>query len=139
MNPFHLAIPVHDIELARRFYKDLLNCKEGRSDRHWVDFDFYGHQLVCHLDESMQREPKAHNPVDGHEVPIPHFGIVLDMNDWKSLADKLKASNIEFVIEPCIRFKDRPGEQGTLFFYDPSGNAIEIKGFNNIESQLFAT
>jgi uncharacterized protein len=139
MNPFHLAIAVHDIELARAFYINILGCRQGRSDTRWVDFDFFGHQLVCHLDESMHAEPRAHNPVDGHDVPIPHFGIVLNMEDWQHIANKLKASNINFVIEPYIRFKGQPGEQGTLFFYDPSGNAIEIKGFNDIHAQLFAT
>ena len=143
MNPFHLAIPVHDLDKARQFYKTVLNCKEGRSDEAWVDFNFFGHQLVCHLDSSApvktDKSPSARsNPVDGHDVPIPHFGVVLSMQRWQLIADRLKLNEMEFLIEPCIRFQGRVGEQGTMFFTDPSGNVIEIKGFKDIDAHLFA-
>lgn len=140
-NPFHLAIQVRDITEARQFYGGLLACEEGRSAEHWVDFNLYGHQLVCHLNPDLGTEGKIaslYNPVDGHGVPVPHFGVVLNMEDWQVLADKLNAANIQFVIEPYIRFKGEVGEQATLFFMDPSGNAIEFKAFKNIESELFA-
>lgn len=143
MNPFHLAIPVHDLQAARQFYLEVLNCKQGRSDENWIDFDFFGHQLVCHLDASMNvdasmnTESVSSNSVDGHDVPIPHFGIVLSMERWKLIADRLKLKGVEFVIEPYIRFQGRLGEQGTMFFRDPSGNAIEIKGFADLENDLF--
>jgi len=137
MNPFHLAIPVHDIELARDFYLNTLGCSEGRSDSQWVDFNFFGHQLVCHLDKNTLR--KAHsNPVDNHTVPIPHFGVVLNMAEWEQLAAKLISQKIDFIIQPYIRFQGLPGEQATMFFNDPSGNAIEIKAFQNIATQLFS-
>jgi len=136
MSPFHLAFPVHDLSLARKFYGQTLGCPEGRSANDWVDFNFYGHQIVAHLapDEtgSTQR-----NAVDGHGVPVRHFGIVLPMADWEALAARLKSLGIEFVIEPYIRFKGEPGEQATMFFLDPSGNAIEIKAFADI-AMLFA-
>lgn len=134
--PFHLAFPVHDIAEARRFYGDLLGCPEGRSDEAWVDFDFFGHQIVAHLSSDAHRS--IDNPVDGHEVPVPHFGVVLPWEDWQNLAAKLRDANTEFVIEPYIRFEGQPGEQATLFFLDPSGNALEFKAFKNPE-QLFAT
>ncbi len=137
MHPFHLAIPVHDIEQARQFYLNMLGCTEGRSDTHWVDFNFFGHQLVCHLDESANARPQVSNPVDNHVVPIPHFGVVLTMDAWQQLADRLE-DKVEFIIEPYIRFKDQAGEQATMFFSDPSGNAIEIKAFRDIDAQLFA-
>lgn len=141
VKPFHLAIPVRDIEESKDFYINTLGCKPGRSSEHWIDLDLYGHQLVCHLDESLGLDGKVkliNNDVDSHGVPVPHFGVVLDMNDWQILADKLNQAGIKFIIEPYIRFKDLPGEQATLFFLDPSGNALEFKAFKNI-SQLFAT
>jgi uncharacterized protein len=131
IQPFHLAFPTHDLTAARAFYLDLLGCKEGRSSPHWVDFDFYGHQIVAHLspDEcSMART----SDVDGDHVPVRHFGVVLSMPDWQSLADKLVAAKMEFVIEPHIRFQGLPGEQATMFFLDPSGNALEFKAFRDI-------
>jgi extradiol dioxygenase family protein len=135
--PFHLAFPVHDIEAARAFYAGLLGCPEGRSAGQWVDFDFYGHQIVAHL--SSDAKPRAHhNPVDGHDVPVPHFGAVLKMDDWKALAARLEAAGTDFVIAPTIRFAGLPGEQATMFFLDPSGNALEIKAMANPDN-LFAT
>ena len=141
MNPFHLAIQVHNIEEARDFYTRLIGCTEGRSDKKWVDFNFYGHQLVCHLNPSLNKAEKIasiKNSVDGHGVPVPHFGVVLEMKDWEALSLKLKKSGVKFEIEPYVRFKGQVGEQATMFFYDPSGNAIEIKSFKNIDEQLFA-
>ncbi len=136
VNPFHLAIPVNDLQSCRRFYNEVLQCKEGRSSQQWVDLDFYGHQLVLH--EVANETSEKANPVDGHRVPVPHFGVVLDWQDWEQLADRLQAQNIKFIIEPYIRFKGEPGEQATLFFKDPAGNALEFKAFKNID-QLFAT
>jgi hypothetical protein len=134
--PFHLAFPVHDLETARAFYGGLLGCPEGRSAAEWIDFDFFGHQIVTHLAEGMQ--PKRHsNPVDGHDVPVPHFGAVLDMDAWRALAERLRGAGTEFVIEPYIRFEGEPGEQATMFFHDPSGNAIEIKAMRD-PANLFA-
>lgn len=141
-NPFHLAIQVRDISEARQFYGEILACSEGRSADTWVDFNLYGHQLVCHLNPTLGKNGKItsqYNPVDGHGVPVPHFGVVLDMEDWQKLSNKLQSLNIEFIIEPYIRFQGLPGEQATLFFLDPSGNAIEFKAFKNIEQELFAT
>jgi extradiol dioxygenase family protein len=137
MPPFHLAFPVHDIAAARQFYGDLLGCPEGRSSNEWVDFNFYGHQIVAHLapDECARRAGSS--KVDDHDVPVRHFGAVLNLAQWQLLADKLKAAGTRFVIEPYIRFKGEPGEQATMFFLDPSGNAIEIKAFANLDS-LFA-
>lgn len=135
IQPFHLAIPVNELEQTRHFYNTILNCKEGRSSDHWVDLDFYGHQLVLHIAKKAATE--SSNPVDDHQVPVPHFGVVLDMEDWEALAERLKQYNIEFVIEPYIRFKGEAGEQATMFFKDPSDNALEFKAFKNIE-QLFA-
>jgi extradiol dioxygenase family protein len=135
--PFHLAFPVHDLDAARAFYGRLLGCPEGRSDTHWIDFDFYGHQIVAHLAEGM--EPRRHsNEVDGHDVPVPHFGAVLPMDEWRALADRLTAGGTKFVMEPTIRFEGEPGEQATMFFFDPSGNAIEIKAMRD-PAKLFAT
>ena len=134
--PFHLAIPVSDLSRAREFYGELFGCPEGRSDTNWVDFDFFGHQLFCHVDPKASNR-SVKNPVDGHSVPIPHFGIVLDMERWSELADRLKSHNVDFIIEPYIRFKGQPGEQGTMFMEDPSGNAVEFKGFRD-RSSLFA-
>jgi len=136
--PFHLAIPVDNLAKARAFYRDVLECPEGRSDEHWVDFDLYGHQLVIHYKEKDQAEEVLPtNAVDGHQVPIPHFGVVLNWADWEKLAEKLKAANTSFIIEPYIRFKGQTGEQATMFFLDPCGNALEFKAFKDI-SQLFA-
>ena len=137
LTPFHLAIPVDDLVTARAFYGQLLGCAEGRSADHWVDFNLRGHQLVCHVSDVSR--PARSNPVDGHDVPVPHFGVVLHMADWQQLADRLRAAGTEFIIEPYIRFAGEPGEQATMFFLDPSGNALEFKAFKDIEGQLFAT
>jgi len=134
--PFHLAIPVNDLEAAAAFYGELLGCERGRSDTRWIDWNFYGHQLVTHCVDEMQSAPQ-HNAVDSHAVPVPHFGVVLDMEDWQELADKLQAAGTSFVIEPYVRFKGQPGEQATMFFHDPAGNALEFKAFKSL-SQLFA-
>ena len=136
--PFHLAIRVRDLASARAFYGGLLACPEGRSSSDWVDFDFFGHQLVCHVAGDAGGESAAHNPVDGHDVPVPHFGMVLEMPDWEALAARLKDAGIAFVIEPHVRFKGQPGEQATMFLTDPSGNALEFKSFRDIAGQLFA-
>ena len=137
LRPFHLAFPVHDLAAARAFYGELLGCREGRSSDHWVDFDLYGHQIVAHLDAGMTPRP-IHNAVDGHDVPVPHFGVVLTMPQWEDLAARLKAASVRFGIEPYVRFKGQVGEQATMFFTDPSGNALEFKAFAD-DSQLFAT
>lgn len=137
LRPFHLAFPVHDLATARAFYGALLGCREGRSSDHWIDFDLYGHQIVAHLDAGMTPRP-IHNAVDGHDVPVPHFGIVLTMPQWEDLALRLKAAGVRFGIEPYVRFKGQVGEQATMFFTDPSGNALEFKAFAD-DSQLFAT
>ena len=133
---FHLAFPVKDIAEARRFYGDLLGCSEGRSAPNWVDFDFYGHQVVAHLapEECGHRKTSA---VDGHDVPVRHFGAILPMNEWEALAQKLTSAGIDFIIEPHVRFKGEVGEQATMFFLDPSGNALEFKSFADM-SQVFA-
>lgn len=137
LRPFHLAFPVHDLSAARAFYGDLLGCSEGRSSDHWIDFDLFGHQIVAHLDAGMTPRP-IHNAVDGHEVPVPHFGVVLTMPQWEELAARLKAAGVRFGIEPYVRFKGQVGEQATMFFTDPSGNALEFKAFAD-DGQLFAT
>lgn len=134
--PFHLAIPVNDLSKARQFYGQLLGCEEGRSSEQWIDWNFYGHQLVTHV-APERILPPAHNAVDGHNVPVPHFGVVLDMPSWQTLAEKVEAAGIEFVIEPHVRFQGKPGEQATMFFYDPAGNALEFKAFADI-SRLFS-
>jgi uncharacterized protein len=134
--PFHLAIPVNDIAKTREFYGQVLHCQEGRSTDMWIDFDFYGHQLVVHLDPG-HHGPSIANSVDGHSVPVPHFGVVLEWTAWQDLADKMKNADTVFVIEPYIRFKGEVGEQATMFFLDPSGNALEFKAFKDI-GQLFA-
>jgi uncharacterized protein len=134
--PFHLAIPVNDIASAREFYTQVLNCQEGRSTEMWIDFDFYGHQLVVHLDPD-HLGPGIANTVDGHSVPVPHFGVVLAWEVWQNLADKMKNAGTDFVIEPYIRFSGEVGEQATMFFLDPSGNALEFKAFKDI-GQIFA-
>ncbi|QDV67081.1 Glyoxalase-like domain protein [Rosistilla carotiformis] len=137
LSPFHLAVQVNDLAEAREFYGELLGCSEGRSANTWVDFDFFGHQFVCHLNPDKTPSEVHCNEVDGHGVPVPHFGIVLDMPRWNELAERLKSKGVEFVISPYIRFQGEPGEQGTMFFYDPSGNAVEMKGFNDMGA-LFA-
>ncbi len=137
LRPFHLAIPVDNLERCRLFYRDTLGLSEGRSSDHWVDFDFFGHQLVIHLKEKNSEEVEAINPVDGKEVPIPHFGVVLDMETFKNFSEKLIQKNISFIIAPYIRFEGQVGEQATMFFKDPAGNALEFKAFNDL-SQLFA-
>ena len=136
LSPFHLAFPVHDLALARQFYGDLLGCTEGRSSPEWIDFNFYGHQIVAHLAPG-ETGAGQRNAVDGHGVPVRHFGIVLPMADWEAMAERLKAQGVAFVIEPYIRFKGQAGEQATMFFLDPSSNAIEVKAFADI-NQLFA-
>ena len=136
-NPFHLAIQVHDLNQAREFYGSVLGCSEGRSAATWIDFNLYGHQLVCHLNRDMELQTHS-NAVDEHDVPVPHFGVVLNMDDWEELAQRLRDQKVDFIIEPYIRFEDQPGKQGTMFFSDPSGNAIEFKAFCDITGQLFA-
>jgi uncharacterized protein len=133
---FHLAFPVRDLAEARSFYGDLLGCPEGRSASEWVDFDFFGHQIVAHLTASTS-DDKAHNFVDGEEVPIRHFGVILSLHAWKELAEKLRAHRVDFVIEPQIRFEGLAGEQATFFLNDPSGNALEFKAFAN-DTMIFA-
>ncbi len=135
-NLFHLAFPVHDLDAARKFYGGVLGCEEGRCSASWIDFNLYGHQIVTHLAPNIAGI-KSSNDVDADHIPVPHFGIVLPMSEWKELAEKLKAKGVEFVIEPKIRFAGKVGEQATMFFLDPSGNALEFKGFNDF-SQVFA-
>jgi uncharacterized protein len=134
---FHLAFPVHDLAAARRFYGDVLGCREGRSSDAWVDFDLYGHQIVAHLAPDGADRVRTHNPVDAHDVPVPHFGVILTMTEWQRLAARVRAAGIEFVIEPYVRFKGEIGEQATMFFLDPSGNALEFKAFAD-RNQVFA-
>jgi extradiol dioxygenase family protein len=136
LSPFHLAFPVHDLAQARAFYGRILGCPEGRSADDWVDFNFYGHQIVAHLAPDATGAAQR-NAVDGHGVPVRHFGIVLPMAEWQDAARRLREQGVEFVIEPYIRFKGEPGEQATMFFLDPSGNALELKAFADI-SMLFA-
>jgi len=135
LSPFHLAIPVHDIEQAKYFYGTILECSQGRSSNVWIDYNFFGHQLVIHLDS--KKKDSLFNYVDGKNVPIPHFGVVLDWQNWQDLKKKLLEQNIKFLIKPYIRFKGEVGEQATMFFMDPSGNALEFKSFKNMD-QLFA-
>ena len=130
IRPFHLAIPVHDLEIAREFYGDILGCSTGRESENWIDFNFFGHQLVTHLDKNMNISDST-NTVDGDRVPVPHFGIILKKKDWDTLAKKLSAANVDFIIEPRTRFKDNTGEQSTMFIKDPSGNALEFKSFHD--------
>lgn len=141
LTPFHVAVQVRDVAESRRFYREILGCNEGRSDEQWVDFDLFGHQFVCHLNPALG--PKGtiaahYNPVDGHGVPVPHFGVVLEMPAWEALAERLRKHGVKFVIEPYVRFAGQPGEQATMFLLDPSGNALEFKSFRDIEGQLFA-
>ena len=135
--PFHIAFPVSDLAAAREFYTGTLGCTEGRSSDQWSDFNMFGHQIVAHHKPTDTTADSTSNPVDGHDVPIPHFGVVLPWDQWQSLADRLKAANMNFVIEPYIRFEGQIGEQATMFFCDPSGNALEFKAFKD-PSQLFA-
>ena len=138
LSPFHLAIPVHDLPAARAFYGEVFGPEEGRSSEQWVDFDFFGHQLVIHEHPKMPYQEQANtNAVDGHDVPVPHFGVVLGWEEWESLAERLRARGTEFVIEPYVRFKGQVGEQATMFLLDPCGNALEFKAFKDM-SQLFA-
>ena len=134
LSPFHLAIPVQEITTTRDFYRDVLGCKEGRSSDHWVDFDFFGHQLVIHLNLS-KKNIDTENIVDGKDVPVPHFGIVLDWQMFTQIEKRIR-NKVEFIIKPYVRFKGERGEQKTMFFKDPSGNALEFKSFKNID-QLF--
>lgn len=142
LTPFHIAVPVRDVAESRHFYGQVLGFPEGRSSERWVDFNMFGHQFVIHLDPTIGAEgtiERISNPVDGHDVPVPHYGVVLEMETWQSFAERIRNAGIPFVIEPYIRFQGEPGEQATMFFLDPTGNALEFKAFKNIEAQLFAT
>lgn len=136
IQPFHVAVPVHDLELCKAFYVNNFDCEIGRTDTHWIDLNLYGHQFVLHLKEGMKVE-HHNNEVDGKAVPVPHFGVVLNWEDWHTLSNRLQENNVPFVIEPYIRFQGEAGEQATLFLLDPSGNALEFKAFKDIR-QLFA-
>ena len=136
MRPFHLAFPVDDLEKTREFYINILGCREGRSSDRWIDFDMYGHQVVDHLIDKVEKVQT--NPVDGDDVPASHFGVILELDDWEALADRLKKIDMNFIIEPHIRFKGEAGEQATMFFLDPCGNALEFKAFKN-DDMIFAT
>lgn len=141
LTPFHLAVQVRDIDEARDFYGTKMGFPEGRSADSWIDFNMFGHQFVVHLNPQIGKNGKIEgitNPVDGQGVPVPHFGVVMNFDDWNELVVKVKGFVEEFIIEPYIRFKGEPGEQGTMFFSDPSGNALEFKAFRNFESELFA-
>jgi uncharacterized protein len=138
LTPFHIAFPVDDLAAARVFYGEVLGCPEGRSSEQWIDFDLFGHQIVAHLKPRAKAAPGAHhNPVDGHDVPVPHFGVVMEMDAWRALAERLRSAGVSFVIEPYIRFEGQVGEQATMFFLDPAGNALEFKAFADM-GQLFA-
>jgi uncharacterized protein len=142
LTPFHVAIQARDLEEARAFYKGTLGCAEGRSSAAWVDFNLYGHQLVCHLNPGLGkggRIDSLFNPVDGDEVPVPHCGVVLERREWDELAERLRRGRVAFAVEPHVRFRGEPGEQATMFLFDPSGNALEFKSFRDIDRQLFAT
>ncbi|MDF0706713.1 VOC family protein [Flagellimonas okinawensis] len=136
ITPFHVAVPVHNLEECRTFYRDVLGCEEGRSDDHWVDFNFFGHQFVIHYKPKSEDDTHT-NPVDGKNVPVPHYGVVLPWDTFQSFSKELIEKGIEFVIEPYIRFEGKPGEQATMFFLDPAGNALEFKAFKDM-GQLFA-
>ena len=136
VSPFHVAIPVHNLAECRIFYRDVLNCEEGRSSDHWVDFNLFGHQLVIHY-KPKEKEALHTNPVDGKDVPVPHYGVVLPWEQFQAFADDLRSKEVEFIIEPYIRFEGEVGEQATMFFKDPAGNALEFKAFKDI-GQLFA-
>ncbi len=142
LTPFHVAVPVRDIDEARDFYGTRLGFTEGRSAAHWIDFNMFGHQFVTHYNPAIGKQGKINhivNPVDGHGVPVPHYGVVLTLPEWEIFADKVQQTIDEFIIEPYVRFRGQPGEQATMFFADPSGNALEFKAFQNIETSLFAT
>ncbi|MFV8783444.1 VOC family protein [Microbulbifer sp. SA54] len=142
LTPFHLAVQVRDIAEARDFYGNKMGLAEGRSSDHWIDWNFFGHQVVTHLNPAIGPDgkvPAIANAVDGHGVPVPHFGVVMEFDQWRAFAERARTFVDSFVIEPYIRFAGQPGEQGTMFFMDPSGNALEFKGFRNIEQELFAT
>jgi extradiol dioxygenase family protein len=136
LRPFHIAFPVDDLEAARHFYGTVLGCPEGRSSEQWIDFNLFGHQIVAHH-KPVAKDNAHSSPVDGHDVPIPHFGVVLRKEDWKDLAKRVTAAGVKFIIEPYTRFEGQVGEQSTMFFLDPAGNALEFKAFDNL-SQLFA-
>ena len=141
LTPFHLAVQVRDIDEARDFYGIKMGLCEGRSAESWIDFNMFGHQFVTHLNPQLGKTGKItqiSNPVDGHSVPVPHYGVVMNFDDWEIFAKKVSTFMDDFIIEPYVRFKGKPGEQGTMFFSDPSGNALEFKGFRNIELELFA-
>jgi extradiol dioxygenase family protein len=138
LRPFHIAFPVDDLEAARHFYGTVLGCPEGRSAEHWIDFNLFGHQIVAHCKPTVAGAETPHsNPVDGHDVPVPHFGVVLEKQQWKELAERVKAAQVKFIIEPYTRFEGEVGEQSTMFFLDPAGNALEFKAFDDL-GQLFA-
>jgi len=137
VTPFHIAIPVHNLNECRIFYRDILKCEEGRSSDEWVDFNLFGHQLVIHYKEKSTLEDSHHNAVDGKHVPVPHYGVVLPWETFQSFSKELKEKNIQFIIEPYIRFEGQVGEQATMFFKDPAGNALEFKAFKDM-NQLFA-
>ena len=136
IQPFHLAIPVNDLEKSRDFYKNIIGCKEGRSSDHWVDFNLFGHQLVIHRKEKLEEKTKT-NSVDGKDVPIPHFGVILEWNQFHEFSNILNKKDVKFIIEPYIRFEGLPGEQATMFFKDPCGNALEFKSFKDF-NQIFS-
>ena len=140
LRPFHIAFPVDDLAAARHFYGTILGCPEGRSADHWIDFDLFGHQIVAHLKPDAAPRSRSgldSNPVNGHQVPVPHFGVVLTQQQWAQLATRVRSANVPFIIEPYTRFEGQPGEQSTMFFLDPAGNALEFKAFADL-SQLFA-
>ncbi|MDB2606688.1 VOC family protein [Zobellia sp.] len=137
VTPFHIAIPVHNLNECRTFYREVLNCKEGRSSDHWVDFNLFGHQLVIHYKPKIDTEDLHSNPVDGKNVPVPHYGVVLSWAIFQSFAEELENKGVQFVIEPYVRFEGQTGEQATMFFLDPAGNALEFKAFKDM-GQLFA-
>lgn len=142
LTPFHIAIPVRDIAESRDFYGTKMGLSEGRSDANWIDWNMFGHQVVTHLNPNLGPTGKVANhcnPVDAHAVPVPHYGVVLEVDTWKAFADRVRTFVDDFIIEPYVRFEGQPGEQHTMFFSDPSGNALEFKAFANIESELFAT
>ncbi len=138
LTPFHVAVPVHDLEQCLQFYQDCFHCSVGRRAEHWIDLNLYGHQWVLHYDESLTQRAEATNPVDGKQVPVPHFGVILTMEQWEVLAERLQSLKVDFVIEPYVRFRGQPGEQATLFIRDPAGNALEFKAFRDF-GQIFAT
>jgi extradiol dioxygenase family protein len=137
LTPFHIAFPVDDLDAAREFYGKTLGCAEGRSSAQWIDFDLFGHQIVAHMKILAKDQTAQHNPVDGHDVPVPHFGVILQMDQWTILAERLRTAGTKFVIAPYTRFRGEAGEQATMFFLDPAGNALEFKAFADM-SKIFA-